>query len=98
MESSITTFHFFPKLPIELRLQIWRLCLPQRVYEKDNPFYPIVFRLLDDDGPSPCLLHQTTEANRRPPVITRVCRESRIVAQENGGYYESLPLSRSTEG
>lgn len=87
----ITTFGLFPKLPTELRLQIWRLCLPHRVHEKDLPFHEIVFRILDN-GPSPCFLHQTTEANCRPPVIARVCHESRTVAQENGGYYESLPL------
>lgn len=93
----ITTFDLFPKLPTELRLQIWRLCLPQRVFEKDLPHDLVVFYLSDYDSPSPCSLHQTTKANSRPPVITRVCHESRTVAQENGGYYERLPLSRPTE-
>ncbi|KAH8689970.1 hypothetical protein BGW36DRAFT_65627 [Talaromyces proteolyticus] len=60
-----TVFHFFPKLPIELRFEIWRLLLPHRVCEKDQPFYEIVFKLLDEKTPSPCLLYQTTEVNGR---------------------------------
>ncbi|CRG92113.1 hypothetical protein PISL3812_09168 [Talaromyces islandicus] len=81
------TFHLFPKLPAELRLEIWRLCLPQRVCEKDQPYYAIVFHL-PDGAPSPCLLYQTTEVNGRPPVVTRVCRESRAVAWETGLFYQ----------
>jgi hypothetical protein len=30
-------FHLFPRLPTELRLEIWRLCLPRRVWELDIP-------------------------------------------------------------
>jgi hypothetical protein len=33
-----TTFHLFPWLPIDLRFEIWRLCLPHRVCEKDQPY------------------------------------------------------------
>lgn len=93
----LSTFYLFSKLPIELRLQIWRLCLPQRSFEIDLPHDLVVFYLSDYDSPSPCLLHPTTKANSRPPVITRVCHESRRVAQENGEYYKRLPLSRPTE-
>ncbi|CRG91180.1 hypothetical protein PISL3812_08228 [Talaromyces islandicus] len=83
-----SVFHLFPKLPAELRLEIWRLCLPHRVCEKDQPFYEIVFKHSDYKTPSPCLLYQTTEVNGRPPVITRVCVESRAVALKTGGFFE----------
>lgn len=82
------TFHLFPKLPAELRLEIWRLCLPQRVCEKDQAFPYIVFNEPDDDAPVPCLLYQTTEVNGRPPVISRICRESRDVALQTGSFYQ----------
>lgn len=81
-------FHLFPKLPAELRLEIWRFCLPQRVCEKDQPFYEIVFKPLDYKMPSPCLLYQTTEVNGRPPVISRVCAESRAVALKTGHFFD----------
>ncbi|RAO67019.1 uncharacterized protein BHQ10_003031 [Talaromyces amestolkiae] len=83
-----TTFHLFPWLPIELRLEIWRLCLPHRVCEKDVACSFILFNLLDNSVPAPCFLYQTTKVNGRPPVITRVCHESRAVALKAGGYYE----------
>lgn len=59
-----TTFHFFPWLPIELRFEIWRLCLPHRVCEKDLAIYDTLFDLPDDD--TPCFLYQTAEVNGRP--------------------------------
>lgn len=82
------TFHLFPKLPTELRLEIWRLCLPQRVCEKDQPFHEIVFKNSDYRVRSVCLLYQTTEVNGRPPVITRVCAESRTVALKTGSFFQ----------
>lgn len=100
-----TTFHFFAWLPIELRLEIWRLCLPHRVCEKDLACYYILFDLPEKDAPTPCFLYQTTEANGRPPVITRVCHESRAVALKAGGYYDfsfydtddCLPISETSD-
>ncbi|KAF3394605.1 hypothetical protein F1880_005584 [Penicillium rolfsii] len=76
-------FHFFSQLPTELRLAIWRICLPNRVVEIDLPW---------DDGVDfypnlpPCELRQTTHINRRAPLISRVCHESRLVAFETGYY------------
>lgn len=76
-------FHFFSQLPTELRLAIWRICLHNRVDEIDYPwdegvnFYPNL---------PPCKLQQTTDINRRAPVISRVCHESRMVAFETGYY------------
>jgi len=78
-------FRFFSQLPTELRLAIWRKCLPNRVVEIDYPwdegvnFYPNL---------PPCKLQQTTNINRRGPVISRVCRESRYVALETGHYLD----------
>ena len=38
----------------------------------------------------PCSLQETSYANATPPVISRVCRESRSVAFETGEYVESF--------
>lgn len=72
-------FHFFPKLPAELRLIVWRLCLPHRVVEINHPYG-------HNTAPSPCGESATTMLNMCPPVITRVCRESRFVAYESARY------------
>ena len=80
------SFHLFPRLPTELRLEIWRLCLPCRVWEIDIPDYEGLF--LDGpnaDGFYPCSVTPTTKLNRLPPVITCVCQESRNVAKKERG-------------
>lgn len=74
-------FYFFPRLPTELRLAIWRECLPIRVAELDYPFEEANYLCLESQ---PCRLQKTTDINRCPPVISRVCRESRHVAFETG--------------
>lgn len=83
MENDTQDFHCFSRLPVELRLAIWRECLPNRVVEIDYPW--------DDGGvfgpdPPPCKLQQTTNLNRRAPMTSRVCRESRLVAFEAGHF------------
>ncbi|KAL4745508.1 hypothetical protein BDW72DRAFT_211287 [Aspergillus terricola var. indicus] len=78
-------FHFFPKLPPELRLEIWRLCLPHRVYELDNPFNEVVYIQLPY---FPCTLQDASYINGREPDIARVCREARAVAYESGHIFE----------
>ncbi|KAL4971511.1 hypothetical protein BDW66DRAFT_165119 [Aspergillus desertorum] len=78
-------FHFFPKLPPELRLEIWRLCLPHRVYELDNPFNEVVYIQLPY---FPCTLQDTAYINGREPVVALVCREARAVAYETGHIFE----------
>ncbi|KAJ5381942.1 uncharacterized protein N7496_004370 [Penicillium cataractarum] len=81
------TFHLFPKLPTELRLQIWRLCLPHRVTELDNPTPEGLY----DSNQPVCHLKHTSILNGSSPVIARVCTESRKVAyQSNANSYESL--------
>ncbi|KAJ5160874.1 uncharacterized protein N7482_007878 [Penicillium canariense] len=94
-------FYFFSQLPTELRYAIWRECLPNRVVEIDYPWDEGAYLCLN---PPPCKLMQTTDINRRPPVISHVCRESRRVAFETGylktGYYRdkgSPPLEAQWE-
>lgn len=76
-------FHFFSRLPTELRLAIWRECLPNRVAEIDQAFDEGIYL---HDIPTPCNLWKTSAINRHPPLISRVCRESRLVATEAGHY------------
>lgn len=95
MSASERTFHLFPRLPAELRLAIWRLCLPHRVYELDVPTARGVYYCeYGPNGPYPCTLIRTAYLNGLPPVITRVCHESRAVAYEIGNppnFYQDLP-------
>lgn len=93
--ASERAFHLFPRLPAELRLAIWRLCLPHGVFELD---VPTPLGVYDDrygrDGPYPCQLSRTAHVNGLPPVITRVCHESRAIALETGNppnFYKDLP-------
>lgn len=98
-ESSISaserTFHLFPRLATELRLVIWRLCLPHRVFELGVPTPQGVYACqYGPSGPYPCQLSRTAILNGLPPVITCVCHESRAVALETGNppnFYEDLP-------
>ncbi|EGX87890.1 hypothetical protein CCM_09513 [Cordyceps militaris CM01] len=69
-------------LPPEIRDEIWQLCLPRRVLEID---YPVL---------GPAWSEYATWQNGRPPVLTRVCREARRVAQRHGGFYR-LPVTPS---
>lgn len=77
-------FHLFARLPTELRLEIWRLCLPYGVWqvdlEEDHIYYGIPLNNLGYDA----RISPTTKLNGVPPVITRVCQESRSVAKESG--------------
>lgn len=71
-------FTLFPQLPPELRRLIWKACLPKtRIFDLMLPCF-----VYDD---SHC--RGSGWASRetwRPPVITRVCWESRAVAHETG--------------
>ena len=74
------TFHPFPQLPPELREEIWRYCLPYQARELD-------VRLADNvywNEPRPCQLQDTSLQNSHPPLLTRICRESRAVALKAG--------------
>lgn len=80
------TFSSFSELPPEIRLIIWRLCLPHCVHQLDNPCETLVFDLALRATRSPCKDWRTTQINGHPPLITRECRESRAVAFERGGF------------
>ncbi|KAF7714878.1 Uncharacterized protein PECH_007879 [Penicillium ucsense] len=81
MEASKRIFHLFPQLPAELRLAIWRECLPRRVSELDCPLPDEVYDWIE---PVPCDLTHTSLANRCRPMIALVCREARAVVFETG--------------
>ena len=91
---SFEVFPQFPRLPPELRFAIWCECLPNRVVELDYPWDEGTCMLLD---PPPCKLRQTTDINRKLPVISRVCRESRLIALEKGNYYDYGEVSPPVE-
>jgi hypothetical protein len=74
------TFHPFPRLPTELREEIWRFCLPHRVYEMDDPVAFVIYEAFKLGVKTPCSLMSTSRSNVRPPLLARVCRESRRVA------------------
>jgi hypothetical protein len=82
------SFHLFSQLPKELRLMIWRECLPRRVAELDEPFPMMLDMELDDEveGTTGCKLSHTSRVNACPPIISRVCRESRHLAFESGRF------------
>lgn len=92
-----TIFHRFLQLPTEVRLAIWRECLPRRMSELDVPPADLVYTDLTDTGPArtPCNLWQTTYSNARPPIISQVCRESRAIVFETASaceFSEEIPL------
>lgn len=72
-------FTCFPQLPLEVRRTIWKACKPStRVME---------FNIPNRDGlggQSICRLDATSNRNGRPPAFSRVCREAREVACEEG--------------
>ncbi|KAJ5376330.1 hypothetical protein N7509_013216 [Penicillium cosmopolitanum] len=90
------SFHLFPRLPTELRLEIWRLCLPCRVWETDLLTSFGLYMKRNSNGSYPCEVTHTAKLNGLPPVITRVCQESRYIAHESGSivpddFYDDLP-------
>lgn len=96
------TFQYFLKLPQELRDRIWRECLPCRVVELDFPDRRDALCIpLDDDSdcdnqaqpPPACSMSNTSNLDAAPQIISRVCRESRWVAFETGGFMDN-PLHR----
>ncbi|KAI1465920.1 uncharacterized protein F4812DRAFT_460899 [Daldinia caldariorum] len=68
-------FTCFKNLPPELRLQIWEECLPSR----SVPMHDSTHRDVEAD-----LEHTAPPAGPLPPLIGRVCRESRDVALKHG--------------
>jgi len=84
-------FYPFPRLPLELREEIWRLCLPHRVYEMQDPDARIVWEVLGLEYDNiPCWFYSTSRSNDRPPLLARICRESRRVAFAAGKWIPRL--------
>lgn len=114
MATGPTSFHSFSKLPQELRDEIWRECLPRMVIDIDWPDdcftlgLPSKHDMDSEDGrprsrPVPkvfdgCRMRQSTGANAKPPVISRVCRESRRVAFDTGALLEHKLTPRGQGG
>lgn len=92
-------FHPFPRLPLELREEIWRLCLPlrvHRVHQMDDPDARIFWEMLDyEEDNYPCSLYASSRSNAGPPLLTRVCRESRRVAFATGKWVSDLRWRRN---
>jgi hypothetical protein len=74
-----TEFIYFPKLPTEIRYKIWEFCMPdQRVMELD-------FFQSEEVGVT-CAVGETAWTNSLPPTISKICRESRKIAFEQGNF------------
>ncbi|KAL3429762.1 hypothetical protein BDV09DRAFT_179783 [Aspergillus tetrazonus] len=81
MSDSKGTFYLFPKFPPEIRLAIWRECLPHpHIMELDYQQEDIIW----DEEPQCKMNSKITSINAAPPIISHVCRESRAVAFESG--------------
>lgn len=80
-------FHRFPELPAELREEIWLYCLPQRVLELTALVDSLIFWRTGkpwSDNKWPCELFHTSRMNQIPPLISRVCHESRSLCFKTG--------------
>jgi hypothetical protein len=93
----LQSFHLFSRLPTELRLKIWRACLPSRVIEVNIKQRPLPITPDPEDeadfGPSGSVYRPLT----RPalPIAFQVCRESRSEALSQyrpaaGASFESM--------
>ncbi|KAI1805125.1 hypothetical protein F4811DRAFT_570323 [Daldinia bambusicola] len=76
----LQTFTCFKNLPPELRLMIWEKCLPHRSVQMHDSAHRDIERELE---------HTEPPAGPLPPLIGRVCRESRDVALKHGGVEET---------
>lgn len=85
MSNADRFFHPFTRLPTELREVIWRECLPKRVCEVDVPHPKYVYDIDEKTKKqTQCHLYKTGALNECPPLIIRVCRESRDVTFQAG--------------
>lgn len=81
--------HWFTRLPLELREEIWKFAIPSRVIELDIPH--ALGRL--DSHPATefiCDIRSTSRLNARKPTIAYVCREARQVVMKHGCHLRDL--------
>ncbi|KAI1270421.1 hypothetical protein F5Y18DRAFT_12824 [Xylariaceae sp. FL1019] len=78
-------FTKFASLPPELRIEIWRLCLPRRVIQLHDIQYLL----------PPTMTCRPPKAMPNPPLISRVCRESRAIALQNGSVQPTMGAGAS---
>lgn len=98
MSASEVVFVRFADFPTEIRLAIWRHCLPHRVVELDYQPDDIIWDEGPDDEAPPCSANGMIQLrNKAPPLITRVCRESRQVAFETARQLPGFPDPRDPE-
>jgi hypothetical protein len=93
MNNDSDSFHYFSRLPLELRRLIWKLCLPYRTAEEDTPDF-----LLDgNESRQACWAgyfhlkfkkYPIKHQNAQPPAIAFVSSEAREVAFEHGRWLE----------
>ncbi|KAF2966457.1 hypothetical protein GQX73_g7083 [Xylaria multiplex] len=83
------TFHPFPKLPAELRIQIWTLAAgPRILHIRVFPKTPKMYPELEDLGyasPTPA------------PAVLHACRESRLIAPYQKAFFTSTPVRGGNE-
>ncbi|KAH8799801.1 hypothetical protein F5884DRAFT_811279 [Xylogone sp. PMI_703] len=85
-------FHRFGQLPFELRRCIWKLCCPHRIIDLDRTPSPLELSLKIS-----CQTAETSIRNRRLPVVTRICRESRAVFFERDPGFNQEKLNKLLE-
>lgn len=78
----------FQDLPAELRQEIWKFALPQRVVELDIPLNRT--RLA---GCLPASLVRTSRRNASKPTIAQVCHEAREVVLKHGRLLNSMGVA-----
>ncbi|KAK4211464.1 hypothetical protein QBC37DRAFT_402433 [Rhypophila decipiens] len=89
--ASPAAFPKFRRLPAEIRIKIWKLCLPGRVTELDRPPQRALYTKDPLTGKiSNCRLVYATSVIQAPPLIAQVCYESREIALENGFRMDDL--------
>lgn len=75
----MTEFHLFPRLPLELRRMIWKLCLPRRIID-----IPGIVRPHGSYNGRCNPFNAKNERPGSPPRIMSVCREAASIVREMG--------------
>ncbi|KAI2669821.1 hypothetical protein DTO012A7_7391 [Penicillium roqueforti] len=83
------SFHYFMRLPLELRRIIWMHCLPYRIAEEDIP--ECLFNGCESN--QACDTRKTMKQNAQQPTITFVNSESWLVALEQGQILKSVEIN-----